>query len=329
MMGRWSCARGSTVSLIAAGVAGCGGGGSPITDLAEVRSKLAAAAISCPKEPTPYKKAKDELSLGIADPATELKCTTDGISLTATQWTNAADAKAAFAVVKSFACGFGISEVAIIEGGNWGLDAEDPDSDSDVPTSKEHAALTKASKALGIEPTIHKCDKSASGDDNAASSDTESTTEESSVPTTTVATRGDRSKPLAVGESAKVGDYEVTVDSITPNATSQVQAANEFNDPPSKGQYADVSFTATYQGTDEGSPAMDLSVVLSGSDKVQYPNFDCMATVNTDDSTIEPGGKVQVTVCIDAPADAIAGGLIFLEPTASFDNTDRAYWKVP
>ncbi len=316
--------------LIAAGVTGCGGGGgSSITDLAEVRAKLVDAGISCPKAPTPYKKAKDDLDLGIADPATELKCTTDGIDLTATQWKNAAGAKAAFAVAKSFACGFGVAEFAIIEGGNWGLDAQDPGSEADGPTSKERSALAKAGQALGIEPTTHTCDKSESGDDDSAPPDTENTTEASSEPTTTVATRGDRSKPLAVGESAKVGDYQVTVDSITPDATSQVQSANEFNDPPSKGQYAEVTFTAAYEGTDEGSPAMDLSVVLSGSDKVQYPNFECGAMVETDDSTIEPGGKLQVTVCIDAPAEAIAGGLIFIEPLASFDDTDRVYWNVP
>ncbi len=316
----------ATVSLIVAAAGACGGGGgSSISDLGQVRSKLTDAGISCPKPPAPYQSDDDGFSLGAADPASELECTSHDVKLTASLWKDASGKTAALAVAKSFICGFGESELSMIEGDNWGLAVDDLDSDTD----KEDAALAKAAEALGIEPTTHKCDKSSSDDAKGSSAASDDTTEETSAPTTTVATSGDRSKPLAVGESAKVGDFEVTVDSITPDATSQVQSANEFNDPPSKGQYAEVSFTAVYDGTDEGSPAMDLSVVLSGADKVQYRASDCMAALDSDYSTIEPGGKLQVTVCIDAPADAITGGLIFVESTFSFSDDDRAYWKLP
>lgn len=309
--------------LLITTVAGCGGGGgSPITDLGQVRAKLAKAGFSCPKPPAPYKKSENEFSLGAADPTTEVECTSDGVTLTASQWKDAATAKATMTVLLSVACGFGAPEISVVDGGSWILYADSTDDEGNTTPAKERAALAKAGTAFGIEPETHKCKDSSS-------ETTEDSVEESSAPTTTVATRGDRAKPLAVGDAAKVGDYQVTVDSITPNATSQVQAANEYNEPPAKGQYAMVTFTAVYNGTDEGSPSMDLSVVLSGSDKVQYPNYDCGAVVQTDDSTIEPGGTLEVSMCIDAPAEAITGGLIFVESTASFDDTDRVYWKVP
>lgn len=79
----------------------------------------------------------------------------------------------------------------------------------------------------------------------------------------------------------------------------------------------------------DGTPLIDLHVVLSGADKVRYSSSDCMASVDTDYSTIEQGGKSVFTVGIDAPAAAITGGLIFVEPSFSLDRDERAFWIVP
>ncbi len=311
-------------------LAGCSGGGSSVADLGAVRAKLTDAGYSCPKPPQAYEHDKDDISLGVADPTTEVHCTVDGVKLTGSQWKNADAMKAALSVAMTFVCGFGMSEITSVEGDTWALDADSSDTDSAGDTTKEDAALAKAAKALGMEPKTHKCDKSSKSKDDASMfSDDDSDAADTTAPTTTVASRGSRAEPLAVGETAQLDDYDVTVDAITPDATAQVQGANEFNDPPKKGQYAEVTLTAVYTGDDEGTPRMDLSVVLSGSDKVQYKDSDCEASIGDSDyNTLEPGGKAQFTVCIDAPAAAITGGLVFVESTYSLGNDDRAFWKM-
>ncbi|HEV2528478.1 MAG TPA: VWA domain-containing protein, partial [Thermomicrobiales bacterium] len=58
-----------------------------------------------------------------------------------------------------------------------------------------------------------------------------------------------RDSPLGVGRTGEVGDYEVTVLSVTPNANDLVAAENQFNEPPSADeQFFIARLSVTYTG---------------------------------------------------------------------------------
>jgi hypothetical protein len=63
---------------------------------------------------------------------------------------------------------------------------------------------------------------------------------------------GSREDPLAIGETISTDDFDVVINSIDLNATEQVLAADEYNEPPAEGEtYAIVNLTVTFKG--EGS----------------------------------------------------------------------------
>ncbi|SDO72346.1 DUF4190 domain-containing protein [Geodermatophilus sp. DSM 45219] len=135
---------------------------------------------------------------------------------------------------------------------------------------------------------------------------------------------------VPLGTPARVGDYEVTVDSVELDANASVAAANEFNEAPA-GQYVVTQLTVTYTGTEEGMPGWDLSAVFHGSDARQYSDAECMAVL-ADDAldapTLNPGGTDTFQFCMDVPAQAIAGGQLSVEPTVSFDSDERVFYAV-
>lgn len=91
-----------------------------------------------------------------------------------------------------------------------------------------------------------------------------------------------------------------------------------------------VRIEATYNGDKEDSPDGSLTVALSGSDGVQYKDFECGAVVNNDSvPELEPGGKATFGACLNVKPEAIAGGVIFIEELVSFDHEERVFWKIP
>jgi hypothetical protein len=150
------------------------------------------------------------------------------------------------------------------------------------------------------------------------------------VPTTSGEDGRSSAKPLAVGTTAVVGTWSVTVKEIKTDATAAVKAANQFNDDPTKGRYMTVTFEAENRGTKEAAPSSSIVVALVGSDKVQYKDFECHAVAGpTNFSTLEPGGKTTLVDCLDVPPAAIAGGVVFVEDQLSFgEANNRVYWKI-
>lgn len=134
---------------------------------------------------------------------------------------------------------------------------------------------------------------------------------------------------LAIGTTAQLGDYEVTVTEFVEDATERVLGDNEFNDPPSNGLYATVTFDATYLGDGEGMPGFDLTAKLI-IDGVQHADFECGASVEgggMDAPTLENGGTAtDITFCFDHPG-LNDGARLFFEDLLSFDN-ERVYWSV-
>ena len=140
---------------------------------------------------------------------------------------------------------------------------------------------------------------------------------------------GTRDNPLAIGTTAIVGDYEVTLDEFVRDANDQMASANQFNDPAENGQYGLVTLTVTYQGDEEGEPAFDLAVTMVGGNAVQYSDTDCFATEPnpmTEAPTLERGGTYTGQLCLDFPPEALDGSILFVEPLFSFDDADRRWW---
>ena len=106
-----------------------------------------------------------------------------------------------------------------------------------------------------------------------------------------------------------MGDYDVTVVSVDLEATDEILAENEFNEPPTNDDYALVTVRATYVGEDEGTPSSDLSVTLDGGDGVQYEQFECSAVTpnGTDFTTLTNGGATTYDLCWDYRTEAGEG----------------------
>ncbi|RBY79832.1 hypothetical protein DQ238_09355 [Geodermatophilus sp. TF02-6] len=147
-------------------------------------------------------------------------------------------------------------------------------------------------------------------------------------------TTGTASAPAAevvpLGTPAQVGDYQVTVDSVQLDGNATVADANPFNEPPT-GRYVITQLTATYTGSEEGSPGWDLTAVFHGSDARQYSDADCTATLPddaVDAPTLNPGGTDTFQFCMDVPPAAIEGGQLSVEPTVGFDADARVYYAL-
>lgn len=117
--------------------------------------------------------------------------------------------------------------------------------------------------------------------------------------------------PLALGATATVGDWKVTVVSYKPNATQQVLEANQFNDKPGSGSsYGLIRVKATFEGTGKGNPGMDIRASFVGSDSREYSDSDCGA-VTPNDMSSEPdvfkNGKVDGTFCFKGPTPVLSG----------------------
>ncbi|QGG94379.1 hypothetical protein [Actinomarinicola tropica] len=195
-----------------------------------------------------------------------------------------------------------------------GTESDDADAAGDLTTTSEIAESTSTEDDLA--------------DDTAPSSTTEKPAPSTST-TAASAERGSRGTPLAIGETAPVGDYEVTVVGFTSDATAQVLEANQFNDPPADGEvYALVRVRATYGGDGEGFAGMDLSVGYIGNDGRIYVDHDCMAVEPDqlmDQPSVVAGGTVEGNLCLRMPASVLGSGAIFVEPLFSFDD-ERVWW---
>jgi hypothetical protein len=110
-----------------------------------------------------------------------------------------------------------------------------------------------------------------------------------------------------------------------------VASANDFNDPPA-GQYVIAQLSVTYTGGEEGTPGWDLTAVFHGSDARQYSDAECSALLPDDAMeapTLNTGGSDTFQFCMDVPPAAIQGGQLSIEPTMSFDSSERVFYAIP
>ena len=137
-------------------------------------------------------------------------------------------------------------------------------------------------------------------------------------------------KILPIGESAKIGEYTVSVTKVNLNADDVVARTNEFNEPPN-GRFVIATLDVTYSGNEEGDPWIDLASKFVGSDAKQYDSAACEAVVPdaaVDVPTLNSGGQAKYKICYDVAPDAIDEGRLFVEDSAAFDRSTRVYWAV-
>ncbi len=294
-----------------------------LENLEQVREALVAGGITCDDPPKPFEAGEDDFDLG-APPTEELVCEVDGVTVTATRWTSEAERASTMTLATAFICGFLTGEFSYVQAGSWaiGLDTE-----SGEQVEVERPLIARIGEAVDVEPTTKQCEGSAFGTDGPGDGSVTFGPAEDPEPRTGP---GSKDEPLSVGESDTLDDWDVTVTEIEVDANKQVAKLNDFNDPPENGRYLLVTFDAVYGGDTEGTPSFELNVTLSGADAVQYTDFECGATVDDfDRPTLEPGGSDTVVKCIDAPPEAIDGGVLFIEPFSSFDGEFRTYWSLP
>ncbi|HWK81109.1 MAG TPA: cupredoxin domain-containing protein [Thermomicrobiales bacterium] len=148
----------------------------------------------------------------------------------------------------------------------------------------------------------------------------------------TVVKESSRKRPIPVGSIGLVGDYEVSVDNVTPNADDIIAAENQFNDPPAAGnQFFMARIEMTYTGSETGSPAFDLNFQSVGALNKGYSTFDNDCGVTPDSavnlSDVFPGGKVTFNVCWQIATEDADSLVMYVEPLFSFDN-ERTWFSL-
>jgi len=164
-----------------------------------------------------------------------------------------------------------------------------------------------------------------------AETQTEEPAEPTPAPEPTEEARGTRQNPLAPGEARLIGvasAFTVSGGTTTFDAWPQIQAENQFNDPPVEGRQfvlfpisVAVDWTAIEQQADENgtdiaagiNPYWVLSVKFVGNDGTSYGSGpdDYCGVVPGDWLNIQPvfdSTTVTGNVCVSVPADKIEGG---------------------
>lgn len=136
-----------------------------------------------------------------------------------------------------------------------------------------------------------------------------------------------RSSPAPIGTTVVVGNWEIVVESVTPDATSEVLAANQFNDPPQDGhQFFIATISATYFGGEEESSSFsfDVSLQALGSSAVAYREHEHRCGVIPDEldayREVFEGGTVSGNICWQIESGDASELVMFAEEMFSFDN---------
>ncbi len=183
----------------------------------------------------------------------------------------------------------------------------------------------------GVSDTAQTQDEPTSSVPETTVGETTSTTE---APTTTSQPEepnhlGTLDDPLPVGAVADIGDWRLRVTGVTPEATDEVLAENQFNDPPAEGrQFFMVHLEATYVGEESSNFWVDVSMKVVGPSNVAYESFEDSCGVIPDpiDDSGEtfPGGSIVGNACWSVSAEDAGGLVLIVEPTFSFDDV-RAF----
>lgn len=143
---------------------------------------------------------------------------------------------------------------------------------------------------------------------------TPAATESQDASASSQTSEGTRENPYPMGSTISSSNWAVTVNSFTADATSQVLAANEFNQAPGEGNtYALVNVTITYTGQSSGY-AMETGIayVTSAGNVVTSTDSLAVAPDAIGMEELYAGASVTGNVVLEIPAgDA---GLLRIQP---------------
>lgn len=133
-----------------------------------------------------------------------------------------------------------------------------------------------------------------------------------------------RENPVPVGQTATVGDYEVTVVSVAPFANDIVAAENPFNEAPATGsQFSIATVSTTYVGSDSGSPAFELNFQSVGVSNSSYTTFNNSCGVVPNDqflvSELFTGGTAEFNVCWSIESSDADSLVMYVESILDFN----------
>lgn len=132
---------------------------------------------------------------------------------------------------------------------------------------------------------------------------------------------GTRGNPHPLGTTVASDDWEVTVNSFTPDATEAVLAENEFNDKPADGStYALVNVTLKRVAAEAGTPMeVDVSYVTAAGNVVTIADAFAVAPDALSINELYEGASVTGNVVLQIPTgDA---GVLRIRPGILSDET--------
>ena len=126
---------------------------------------------------------------------------------------------------------------------------------------------------------------------------------------------GSRENPYLINTPFQVGSWRFILGAADFDAWPEIQAENEFNDPPPPGwSYVTVPVTYTYLGPETGSPFWDTDVEFVGNDGIVYDDgvSDQWCGVVPNDvldlGEMYAGASAYGLDCVPVRTSAIAGG---------------------
>lgn len=130
---------------------------------------------------------------------------------------------------------------------------------------------------------------------------------------------GTRPNPHPIGTAITQGDWTVTVNSTTLDATEAVLAANMFNDPPAEGNvYLMANITATYNGDDQQgeTPWVTLQYVTGGGNTISSSDAMIVEPESFDSlSPLYPGASTTGNIAFEVDAATANEGAYALSPS--------------
>lgn len=187
-----------------------------------------------------------------------------------------------------------------------------------------------------VEPTATPEREPRGGASTTAARPTATMTDDVTTDSEVVAETGNgetRDSPLRIGETGVVGDYEITVLSVQPNATDLVAAENEFNDPPAAGdQFFIARLSVTYRGSGTGNPSFDLNYQSVGESSTSYTTFTNSCGVVPDDPSLTvtdlfAGGTAEFNVCWAIDSDDANSVEMYVQSLFDF-NSDPVWFSL-
>jgi hypothetical protein len=178
--------------------------------------------------------------------------------------------------------------------------------------------------SLGTPVTAADSD-SASTEDSVDEATPATSSSESEADDPEVVTDSTQTSPIPLGEVGQVGDFQISVLEVTPNATDVVLEENQFNDPPAVGhQFYIARVKVTLVGDESAYPPFDLNFQSVGDSAVSYTTFDPGCGVYPDDyyfaGELFPGRTIEVNVCWQIDSTDEDSLVMYVEPLLSTDS---------